>query len=44
MLQYNTDATRLTLRSTGTSTGAAVAEQRQSVLAKAEASAAERKA
>ena len=44
MLQYSTDATRLTLRSTGTSTGVAVAEQRQSVLSKAQASAAERKA
>ena len=44
MLQYNTDATRLTLRSTGTSTGMAVAEQRQSVLANAQMKAAERKA
>lgn len=44
MLQYNTDVTRLTLRSTGTSTGAAVAEQRNSVLTKAQANAAERRA
>lgn len=44
MLQYNTDATRLALRSTGTSTGAAVAEQRQSVLARAQAGAAEQQA
>ena len=42
-LQYSTDAAQLTLRSTGTSTGAAVAAQRAGVLEKAEA-AAERKA
>lgn len=44
MLQYNTDATRLTLRSTGTSTGTAVAEQRRSFLANTQMRAAERKA
>jgi hypothetical protein len=44
MLQYNTDAARLAMRSSGVSTGAAVAEQRQSVLAKAQTNAAERKA
>lgn len=44
LLQYNTDAARLTMRSTGTSIGVAVAEHRQSVLSKAEAAAAERKA
>ena len=43
-LQYSTDAAQLTLRSTGTSTGAAVAAQRAGVLEKAEAAAAERKA
>lgn len=43
-LQYSTDATQLTLRNTGTSTGAAVAAQRAGALAKAEANAAERKA
>ncbi len=44
MLQYSTDATRLTLRSTGTSTGAAVAAQRSGMLSKVEADAEARRA
>ncbi len=44
LLQYNTDATQLTLRSTGTSTGAAVTSQRNGMLSKVEADAEARRA
>lgn len=44
MLQYNTDVARVTMRTTGQSTGAAVALHRQNVSAKAQAAAAQRSA